>query len=96
MSCDVFWLLKSVVRYANKVQMPTLQVRVWPENTFVGVSQWSAESMEIWQEKGGLTTLQKNNKVRGHGWEIAQCMRISNTKGASPEQWDILIDHCVT
>jgi hypothetical protein len=75
--------------------MPTLQVRVWAENAGVGVSQWAAETMGIWQEKGGLTTQRKDNKVRERVWEIAQSMSISNKLGAGPEQWDLLIDRCV-
>ncbi|KAF8533638.1 hypothetical protein BDD12DRAFT_898353 [Trichophaea hybrida] len=75
--------------------MPTQQVRSWAENAGVGVSQWAAETMGIWQEKGGLTTQRKDNKVRQRGWEIAQSMCISNKLGAGPEQWDLLIDHCV-
>jgi len=76
--------------------MPTLQVRVWAENTGVGVSQWAAETIGIWQNKCGLTTQRIDNKVREHVWEIAQSMSIINKQGASPEQWDILIDRCVT
>jgi len=76
--------------------MPTLQVRVWAENAGVGVSQWAAETMGIWQDKGGLTTQRMDNKVREHVWEIAQSMSIINKQGAGPEQWDLLIDRCVT
>jgi hypothetical protein len=76
--------------------MPTLQVRVWTENACVGVSQWAAETMGIWQDKGGLTTQRIDNNVREHASEIAQCMSIINKQGAGPEQWDLLIDHCVT
>jgi hypothetical protein len=36
--------------------MPTLHVRVWAENTGVGVSQWAADTMRIWHDQGGLTT----------------------------------------
>jgi hypothetical protein len=76
--------------------MPTLQVRVWAENAGVGVSQWAAETMGIWQDKGGLTTQRMDNKVRERVWEIAQSMSIINKQGAGPEQWDLLIDRCVT
>jgi len=76
--------------------MPTLQVRVWAENAGVGVSQWAAETMGIWQDKGGLTTQRIDNKVRERVWEIAQSMNIINKQGAGPEQWDLLIDRCVT
>jgi len=76
--------------------MPTLQVCVWDENAGVGVSQWAAETMGIWQDKGGLTTQWMDNKVRERVWEIAQSMSIINKQGASPEQWDLLIDRCVT
>ena len=53
--------------------MQTLQVRVWAENTGVGVSQWAAETVGIWQDKSGLKTQQIDNKVRERVWEIAQC-----------------------
>jgi len=58
--------------------MPTLQVRVWAENTGVGVSKWAAEAMGIWQDKGGFTTQQIDNKVRERVLEIAQSMSIIN------------------
>ena len=76
--------------------MPTLQVCVWAENAGIAVSEWATETMEIWQHKGGLTTQWIDNKVRECVWEIAQSMRINNKQGASPEQWDLLIDRCVT
>jgi hypothetical protein len=76
--------------------MPTLQVRVWAENASVGVSQWAAETMGIWQDKGGLTIQRMENKVREHVWEIAQSMSLINTQDAGPEQWDLLINRCVT
>jgi len=76
--------------------MPTLQVRAWAENSGVGVSQWSAETIGIWEERGRLTTQRNDNQVRGHVWEVAQSMRISNKLGAGLEQWDLLIDHCIT
>jgi hypothetical protein len=96
MQCDVFWLLKSVVGDGNTIQIPTPQVCVWAENAGVGVSQWAAETMGIWQDKGGLTTQWIDNKVREHVWEIAQSMRIINNQGTSPEKRDLLIDRCVT
>jgi hypothetical protein len=52
--------------------------------------------MRIWQDKGGLTTQQMDNKVREHVWEIAQSMSMINKQGAGPEQCDLIIDHCVT
>jgi len=76
--------------------MPTLQVGVWAENAGVGISQWAAETMRIWQDEGGLTTQRMDNKVREHVWEIAQSMSIINRQGASREEWDLLIDRCVT
>jgi len=76
--------------------MPTLEVRVWAENAGVGVSQWGAEIMGIWQDKGGLTTQRIDNKVREHFWEIAWSRSIINKQGAGPEQWDLLIDRCIT
>jgi len=66
--------------------MPTLQVCVWAENAGDGVSQWAAETMGIWQDKGGLTTQRMDDRVRECIWEIAQSMRIINRQGASPEQ----------
>jgi len=76
--------------------MPTLQVRVWAENASVGVSQWAADTMGIWQDKGGLTTQRMDNNVRERICEIDQSMSIINKQGTGPEQWDLLIDHCVT
>jgi len=52
--------------------------------------------MEIWQDKGGLTTQRIDNKVRERICEIAQSMSIINEQGTRPEQWDLLIDCCVT
>jgi len=72
MHCNAFWLTKSVIADANTIQIPTLQVCVWAENTVVGVSQWPAETMGIWQNKGGLTIQQIDNYVRDRVWEIAQ------------------------
>jgi hypothetical protein len=76
--------------------MFTLQVRVWAENTGVGVSQWAAETMGIWQNQGGLKTQQIDNKLSESVWEIAQSMSIINKQGASFEQWDLLLDCCIT
>jgi len=66
--------------------MPTLQVRVWAENAGVGVSQWLAETMGIWQDEGGLTTQRIDNKVRECVWEITQSMSIINKQGTGPVQ----------
>jgi hypothetical protein len=76
--------------------MSTVHVRIWAENTGVGASQWAAETMGIWQDEGGLTTQQMDNKVRERVWEIAQSMSITNEQGTGPKQWDLLIDRCVT
>jgi hypothetical protein len=76
--------------------MVTIQAWVWAENTGFGVSQWAAETMGIWQDKGGLTTQWMDNEVRERVWEIAQSMSIINRQGAGPKQWDILNDRCVT
>jgi len=74
----------------------TLQVCVMPENAGVGVSHWAAEPMGIWQDKGGLTTQWRDNKVTDCVWEIDQSMSIINRQDAGPEQWDLLIDYCIT
>jgi hypothetical protein len=50
----------------------------------------------IWQDQGGLTTQRIDNKVRERIWEIAQSIRIINQQGAGLEQWDLLINRCVT
>ena len=52
--------------------------------------------MLIWLDQGGMTTQQIDNKARERVWEIAQSMSIINKQGAGPEQWDLLIDRCVT
>jgi len=96
MECDAFWLPKSVVADANTIQMATLEVRVWAENPGVGFSQWAAETMGIWQDKGGLTTQWIDNKVRECIWEIAQSMSIIHKQGAGPDQCDLLINRWVT
>jgi hypothetical protein len=96
MKCDSFLLPKSVVADADPIQMLTLQVRVWAENAGVGLSQWAAETMGIWQDKCGLTIQQRDNKVREPVWEIAQSMSIIKKQGASPKQWNLLIDSCIT
>jgi len=49
--------------------------------------------MRIGQNKGGLTIQRIDNKVSEHIWVIGQSMRIITSKGASPEQWNLLIDH---
>jgi hypothetical protein len=95
MECDNFWLLKSVIADANTIQMPTLQVCVWANNATVGVSQWAAETMGIWQDQGGLTTQRMDGIVRVRDGAIAQFMSIINEEGTRPEQWDLLIDCCV-
>jgi len=94
--CDALGLSKSVIADANKIQMPTLQVHVFAKNAGVGVRQWAAETMQIWQDKGGLTTQQIDSKVRECVREIAQSLSIINKQGAGPEHGDLLIDHCVT
>jgi len=76
--------------------MLTPQVGVWVDNRGAGVSQWAAETMGIWEDKGGLTTQWMDNKVRERVLEIAQSMNIINMQGAGPRQWDLLIDHCIT
>jgi len=76
--------------------MPTQQVRISAKYASVGVSQWAAETTGIWQDKGGMTIQRIDNTVRESIWEIAQCMTIINEQGASPEQWDLIIDHCGT
>jgi len=89
-------LPKSVVADANSIQLPPLQVRVWADNAGVGVSQRAAATLGIWQDKGGLTTQQIDNKVRERVWEISQCMSIINKQGTGPEQWDLLMNRCST
>jgi len=96
MECKPVWRAKSVVADANTIQMPTPQVRVRAENTAVGVRQWAAETMVIWQDKGGLTTQWIDNKMRECIWEIAQSMSLVNKQGAGPEQSDLITDCCVT
>jgi hypothetical protein len=86
MSCDDFWLPKSVVADANTIQISTLHVYVWPKNASVGVSQWAAETIRIWQDIGGFTLQWIDNKVRERIWEVALTMSIINRQGAGPEQ----------
>jgi len=93
---DAFWMPKSVVTDGNTIQMRTLKVHLWAKNAIVGVSQWAAEIMGIWQEKGGLTTQWKDNEVRECFWESAQSMSIGNKVGASPKLWDLPVHRCIT
>jgi hypothetical protein len=76
--------------------MPTVHVHVWAENARVGVSQGATETMGIWLDKGDLTTQRIDNQVREHVREITKSMGIINKQGSGPEQWDVLIDCCVT
>jgi hypothetical protein len=64
-------LAKSVFADANTIQMLTPQVLVWAQNAGIGVSQWAAETMGIWQDKGGLKTQRIETEVRECIWEIA-------------------------
>jgi len=96
MYCNAFLLLKSVVTDANSIQMPTLQVRIWAENAGVGVSHLAAETMGVWWDKGDLTTQQINDKVRECFWEITQSVTFINKQGPGPEQWDLVINRCIT
>ena len=52
--------------------------------------------MRICHDKGGLTTQRMNNKVKERLSEIAQSMSIVNKQCTGPEQWDLVIDRCVT
>jgi hypothetical protein len=79
-------LPKSVIADDNTIQMPAGQVCNWATNAGVGVSQWTAETMGIWQDMGALTTQWIDNKVMERIWEIAKSMRIINKQGTSPEQ----------
>jgi len=63
-------LPKSVVADDNTIQMLTQEVCIKAENAGVGVSQWAADTLGIWQEKGGLTIQWKDIKVRECVWEI--------------------------
>jgi len=85
MKCDAFWLPKSVVADANTIRMLTLQVGIWADNAGIGVSQWAAESIGIWQDKGGLTTQRTDDKVRVRVWEISQSRSIIIEQGAGRE-----------
>lgn len=96
MSCDAYCLLRSIDADANTLQMLTEQVSLWTENAAVVVSWWAAEMVCIGQEKSGLTTQWKDNKVRAGDWEIVQSMSSNNKLGNGTEQWDLLITCCTT
>jgi len=96
MECDGVWLPKSLVADDNAIPMPTLKVHVWAMIASVGVSQLAAETMGIWQEKGGMTTQQKHNKVRERIYVIAESMSTSSKWGACPKQWDLLTECSIT
>jgi hypothetical protein len=76
--------------------MPTLQVHFWAENAGAGVSQLAAETLGIWQDKGGLTTQCIDNKLRECVWESAQSISRFNKQHAGHKQRDLLIDLCIT
>jgi hypothetical protein len=76
--------------------MPTLHILVGAEIASVGVSQYAAGRIGILLNKGGLTTQWIDNKVREHVCEIAQSISIITKQAAGPDQWNPLIDHCVT
>jgi hypothetical protein len=96
MQCDAIRLPKSAIADANTIQMAILQVPISAENASVGVSQRAAETLGIWQDKGGLTTRQIDNTVRKPVCEIAQSTSIINLQGSGPEQLNLLVDHCIT
>jgi hypothetical protein len=78
-------LLRSVVADVNTIQMPTVRVLIWAKNAGVGVSQWAAQTMGIWQDNGGIITQWIDNQVREHVWEIAQSKSIMNKQGVGPK-----------
>ena len=96
MQCDPIWLPKFVVTDAITIQMPTLQVRVQAENAGVGVRQWTAGTIGIRQDMGGIKTQQIDNIVWECILEITESMSIINKQEASLEQWDLLQNYCVT
>jgi hypothetical protein len=57
-------LARSVIPEANTIQLLTQQACLWAENSGVAVSQWSAETIGICQEKWGLATQWKDNQVK--------------------------------
>jgi hypothetical protein len=78
------------------MQIPALPVHIWARNIGVGVSQWAAETMGIWQDQGGLTTQWIDNKVRERVRVIAQSMSSIKKQRAGTEQWVLLINRHVT
>jgi len=96
MWCDAIWLLKSVIPDTNTSQMAILQIHVWVKNAGVGVSKFTAETMGIWQDTGGLTTEWIVNEVRECVWVITQSMSIIKMQGTGPKQWDLLINLYIT
>jgi len=68
MKCDTFWLPNSVIPDANAIQISSLLVRIWAENVYGAVSQQTAQTMGIWQKKGGMTIQWINNKLRQPVW----------------------------
>jgi hypothetical protein len=59
--------------------MPIHQSRLWTETSAVGVSQWVAETVRIWQKKGGLTLQTNDIIVTEQVWQIAKSNNISNS-----------------
>jgi hypothetical protein len=87
---------KSVVTNAHTIEILTLQLRFWAENTGVGVSQLAAATMGIPQNMSGWTTQRIDNTVRDHVWVILQSICIITKHVSGTEQWDLLFDYCIT
>jgi len=66
------------------------------ENAGVGVSQWAADAIGIWQVQGGLTKQTKTNDVRERLCDISLSMSIGNKLRIGPKQYDVLINLCIT
>lgn len=96
MKCDAFWLLKLVVADVNTIQMPNLHLPSCVETAGGGVSQSAAETIGIWQDRSGLTTQRIDNTVRKCIYDIAQSLSIIHIEGAGPEQYNLLIAHCIS
>lgn len=96
MYCHVIWFLKSVAADPNTIQIQILQVCLGAENALVGVTQWAADTIQIWHDTSAFTTQWIDRKVMKGIWVITQSMSISNMKCTNSEQLDFLIDHSIS
>lgn len=81
---------------ANTISMPPEHVSIWSEDSGVVVFQWPPETMSIRLEIGHFTTELKDIQVREHLLDFAESITFSKKLCACPNQYNFLIDYCIT